>query len=74
MKWISLVAIALGSTGCVELVSTYQPISQHTLQVAADQEADVVWLQRVELVTKKVHLLRCYLAPDGPTCVEAKVP
>lgn len=75
MKWMGFFfMLATGCAGCIDYVPGYDPLGQHTLRVAADQEADVVWLQRVDPVTKKVRLLRCHLAPEGPTCVEAKVP
>jgi len=71
-----LIAIALASTvtGCVPVVYPYAPVGSHTLKVAADQEADVVWVQKVAADETRTQLFRCHNSPQGPKCVEAKAP
>lgn len=67
---LCMTALLLG--GCVSVVPAYEPVGSHTLKVSADQEADVVWVQRLDADLSKVRLFRCHNAPTGPTCIEAK--
>ena len=54
------------------VVSNYASISTHTLQIAADKQADVVWLQQFK--GGEFVLMRCFNAADGPQCVRVKTP
>jgi hypothetical protein len=73
-RWITMVAVSLGLAGCVEVVPAYSPVASHTLKVTPDQEADVVWVQRLDLARETVSLYRCHNSPQGPQCVLAKAP
>jgi hypothetical protein len=69
----SIVLVALALSGCAPpIVSNYASVSTHTLHVAADKEADVVWVQQFK--AGDIVLLRCHSAPEGPLCVRAKTP
>ena len=52
--------------------SNFASVSTHTLKVAADKEADVVWVQQFK--GAEFVLMRCHDAPEGPTCVRVKTP
>ena len=69
-----LLTLTLASlTGCAPpVVTNYASLSYHTLQVAPDKQADVLWLQQYK--DGDFVLMRCYSAPEGPTCVRAKAP
>lgn len=68
-----LISAVAAATGCtpVEVTTSYASLSTHTLKVAADKEADVVWLQQYK--DGEFILMRCYNG-DAPTCVRAKTP
>lgn len=68
-----VLAAAAGVAGCAPpVVSNYASISTHTLQVAPDKQADVVWVQQYK--DGNFVLLRCFNSPDGPSCVHVKTP
>ncbi len=60
--------------GCVEFVPAYAPVASHTLKVTPEQDADVVWVQRLNVAEEKITLYRCHNAPEGPSCLPAKAP
>lgn len=55
--------IVVGATGCTPQLS---PVSSHTLRVAENQDADVVWVDYDEV------LMRCSNTAQGPVCIRAK--
>ncbi len=67
---LTVLGFAAGCTP-VEITTSYASLSTHTLQVAADKQADVVWLQQYK--DGEFILMRCYNG-DAPTCVRAKTP
>ncbi len=69
-----VLAVSLGLGGCVEVVPAYSPVASHTLKVTPEQEADVVWVQRLDLARETVSLYRCHNSPQGPQCIPAKAP
>ena len=73
-KLVPIVVFAICVPGCVEVVPAYSPVASHTLKVAAEQEADVVWVQRLDVERETVSLYRCHNSPQGPQCVPAKAP
>lgn len=58
--------------GCGVPISNYASISTHTVRVAPDKDADVVWVQ--QLRNNDFVLMRCHNAPEGPLCVRVKTP
>jgi|GEM_PF-2632796 len=79
MKSLSFIFIVLlGAVflvGCSPaVVPAYDPVGAHTLKVTPDQEADVVWVQKLNVEQKRSQLFRCHNSPTGPLCVEAKTP
>jgi hypothetical protein len=73
--WFTILLSAASLTGCQPvIVPAFDPVGSHTLHVSADQEADVVWVQRLNVAEKRAQLFRCYNSPTGPQCVEAKTP
>jgi hypothetical protein len=54
------------------VVTNYAGVSTHTLKVAADKEADVIWLQQYK--DHDFILMRCHNAAEGPSCVRARTP
>jgi hypothetical protein len=61
-----LLWVALGcSTGCAPIVYPYEGVGAHTLKVAPDQEADVVWVQRIDPVSKRATQSEGRLMGDG---------
>ena len=70
--WLVIGSTAIASTACVSVVPAYDPVGAHTLKVGAEQEADVVWVQKLDEKEKRVQLYRCHNSPQGPQCVEAK--
>jgi len=73
-KTLALVAFAGISTGCTppNVTTNYATISTHSLQVAPDKTADVIWLQQFK--GHEFVVMRCHNAAEGPTCVRAKTP
>ncbi len=72
---LALVLTALGTLlgGCAPpVVSNYASLSTHTLQVAPDKQADVVWLQRY--ADGEFILMRCHNGAEGPVCTKVKSP
>jgi hypothetical protein len=67
------VALSAVLVGCAPpVVSNYASLSTHTLQVAPDKQADVVWIQRY--ADGDFVLMRCHNGSEGPTCVRVKTP
>ena len=64
----------LSTAACqsVAVTTNFAGVSTHTLQVAPDKQADVVWLQQYK--DSNFILMRCFNAPEGPQCVRAKTP
>ena len=76
MKARCSLALLISSTlgGCAPvLVPAYDPVGSHTLKVG-EQEADVVWVQKLNVAEKRSQLFRCHNSPAGPQCIEAKTP
>ncbi len=74
--WGSLIALAVGTSGCATHAVGFVPIAAVTVRVAPDQEADVVWLIKAEAQGQGSALetiLRCHNTDQGPICVPAKV-
>lgn len=77
-KWllqmtVAAFAITFLLVGCAPpVVTNYASISTHTVQIAADKQADVVWVQQYK--GGEFVLLRCHNAPDGPQCIRVKTP
>lgn len=71
---IGLVFLPLSLCACAQNVRVYEPIAQHTLQAGADNESDVVWVQRFDSDSGHTRLLRCTNVQTGPKCDEAKMP
>lgn len=70
---VAIVAVASLGAGCAPpVVSNFASVSTHTLQVAADKETDVVWVQQYK--GGEFVLMRCYNAPEGPQCTRVKTP
>lgn len=69
--WLLLAASALTACTPVEVTTNYASLSTHTLQVAADKQADVVWLQQFK--DGEFIVMRCYNG-EAPQCVRAKTP
>ncbi len=63
------------ATGCAPPSVGFAALGSHTLRVAADQDADVVWVLKAEGDgnTVKQTVLRCTNTPQGPVCSPAKV-
>ncbi len=61
------------ASACAPVVTSYEAVSTHTLQVAADKQVDVVWVQQYRTGEGFV-LMRCHNAPEGPTCLQVKTP
>jgi hypothetical protein len=78
MRALSFAALAVFFStlvGCNPvLVPAYDPVGSHTLKVGAEQDADVVWVQKLNVEQKRSQLFRCHNSPQGPQCVEAKTP
>jgi hypothetical protein len=74
MRSVKIIVLAIGLGGCVEVVPAYSPIASHTLKVTAEQEADVIWVQRLDVARETVSLYRCHNSPQGPQCIPAKAP
>jgi hypothetical protein len=73
LKTMLVVAGILALSACTPpVVTNYATVSTHTLQVAADKQADVVWVQQYK--GGDFILMRCSNAPEGPSCVQAKTP
>jgi hypothetical protein len=62
-------------TGCAPPSVGFAALGSHTLRVAADQDADVVWVLKAEgdMNTAKQTVLRCTNTPQGPVCTPARV-
>jgi hypothetical protein len=74
MKKAFAVLVLLLAPACSPAtVTNYAAVSTHTLQVAADKQVDVVWLQQYRS-SDGFALMRCYNAPEGPTCTRVKTP
>jgi hypothetical protein len=72
-----LAALVMGGVGCTATRVGFSPIGALTLQVTAEQEADVVWLVRAQGQAGGNYVetvLRCHNTEQGPLCVQAKVP
>jgi hypothetical protein len=72
----AIVAAALGSVGCAPPTAAFVPLGSHTLRVAPDKDADVVWLIKAERDGQdyKETVMRCHSSDQGPVCQAAKVP
>ena len=71
-----VVAAGLGLSGCAPAHVGFVPLASHTLKVSAEQEADVVWIIRVDSDgggLGKETVLRCNNSDQGPTCRPARV-
>jgi hypothetical protein len=69
-------AFAAGAAGCATQRVGFEPIGALSLRVAAEQEADVVWILKSETkggsdVVQTV--LRCHNAEPAPICIAARV-
>lgn len=71
---IAILATTACFAGCAPIVYPYEALGAHTVQLAPDQQADVVWVQRIDPKEKRVQLFRCHNSPTGPLCIEAKTP
>lgn len=60
---VASVAALAGATGCATQVA---PLSSHTIQVAPNQEADVLWM------LKGGRLVRCTGQGGKPSCTEVE--
>jgi hypothetical protein len=72
--FLSLVAAL---SGCTQSTIAYVPLGSHTLRVAPDREADVVWLVRADnpgTANARETVMRCHNSDQGPVCLAAKVP
>ena len=76
MNRLNLISLLAGcaAIGCASYIPAYDPVGSHTLRVTAEQEADVVWVQKLDVAAKRSVLFRCHNSPSGPQCVEAKTP
>jgi hypothetical protein len=63
---IGIVAL-VEAAGCTP-VTMYSTMSTHTLDTAADQQTDVVWL-----LESNKGLLRCSNSATGPVCVKPQI-
>lgn len=66
-----LPVLVLGAQGCAPVVSsTFDSLASHTVQIASDQSADVVWIRKRTVTDGKVDeaLFRCHNSPQGPVC------
>jgi len=73
---VALGALVLASSSFVAcappVVSNYASVSTHTLQIAADRQADVVWVQQYK--GGDFVLMRCFNSAEGPQCTRVKTP
>lgn len=71
-----LALAALAAAGCTPPTAAFAPLGSHTLRVAPDKDADVVWLIKAERDGQnyKETVMRCHDAEGGPVCQVAKVP
>jgi hypothetical protein len=77
MRPLMLLAVAaVAGTGCAQPTAAFAPLGSHTLRVAPDKDADVVWLIKAERDGQnyKETVMRCHDAQGGPVCQVAKVP
>ncbi len=73
MKKLLTLSLLAMLAGCVPpVVSNYASVSTHTLQIAPDKQADVVWLQQYK--DGNFVLMRCINSSEGPQCVRVKTP
>jgi len=65
-------SLSLG--GCAHVVG-FEPLASQTLRAGAEQDADVVWLLRLEGDSSQARetVLRCYNSAQGPVCVPARL-
>ncbi|CAN5555936.1 hypothetical protein BH09MYX1_BH09MYX1_10740 [soil metagenome] len=70
---VALATIAVAFVACAPpVVSNYATVSTHTIQIAPDKQADVVWLQQYK--DDRLVLMRCHNSPEGAECVRVKTP
>lgn len=70
-KALLLLPILAASQGCAPVTATsFDSLASHTVQIASDQSADVVWIRKRTVTDGKVDeaLFRCHNSPQGPIC------
>jgi hypothetical protein len=77
-NWMSMgiVVVACAALGgCAPPRVGFGSLASHTLRVSADQEADIVWVIKVDVDGNDVKetILRCSNGTAGPVCSPAKV-
>lgn len=70
----SLVLVSAALSGCAPRQVGFGSLASHTLRVAPDQDADVVWVLKVDSDGTEVTetILRCMNTSAGPACTPAK--
>jgi hypothetical protein len=74
---VSLIVLSFtGLGGCASTTAAFVPLGSHTLRVAPEKDADVVWLVKAERTGKDYTetVMRCNSTDAGPVCNVAKVP